>query len=139
MWCGWGCSCLFMFSEALVALSGAPAAPFAGRSPAPTGWCSCAVIPAKAGIYGSKGLDPRLRGDDGVILHGGDGVILHGGDGVILHGGDGVVLSRQCGRLRGCRRSALPGEPARSAGGVGVSLATQTAEVEAVKQQRQQE
>src|SRR5690554_1565467 len=122
MWCGWGCSCSFMFSEALVALSGAPAAPFAGRSPAPTGWCSCAVIPAKAGIYGIKGLDPRLRGDDGVVLH----------------GGDGVVLSRHCGRLRGCRRSALPGEPARSAGGVGVSLATQTAEVEAVKQQRQQ-
>src|SRR5690554_433906 len=24
------------------------------------------VIPAKAGIYGSKGLDPRLRGDDGI-------------------------------------------------------------------------
>src|SRR5699024_8062080 len=23
------------------------------------------VIPAKAGIYGGKGLDPRLRGDDG--------------------------------------------------------------------------
>ena len=24
------------------------------------------VIPAKAGIYASKGLDPRLRGDDGI-------------------------------------------------------------------------
>ena len=28
------------------------------------------VIPAQAGIYGSKGLDPRLRGDDG--MRGGD-------------------------------------------------------------------
>ena len=45
------------------------------------------VIPAQAGIYGSKGLDPRLRGDDGV--KGGDDGVKGGDDGV-KGGDDGV-------------------------------------------------
>src|SRR5690625_4913823 len=36
------------------------------------------VIPAKAGIYGGKGLDPRLRGDDGA---GRAGMTVPGGPG----------------------------------------------------------
>src|SRR5690554_7473664 len=58
------------------------------------------VIPAKAGIYGSKGLDPRLRGDDG--MRGGDDGMRGGDDG--MRGGDDGMRGGDDGKRGGEER-----------------------------------